>query len=329
MRTLDTPRRFNLGPFARPLAAAWLAAALGAGGAGASVRLEVAAPPELAAAAAEVRGYGEATFAPVLERTGLADAGAPIRILLFPESAPAARGTPHWVAGSADAAAGVVVLFPARVPDYPYRGLESLVQHEVAHVLVHRAARGQGVPRWFDEGLAMAAAGSGAELGERARVVLAVLTDARLPLARIDAAFAGGSAEVASAYALARDFYLELERRFGRGVGAALLSRVAAGEPFKAAFLGATGVRLSEVERDYWRRRTFWDRWVPIVTSSAALWGGITLLALAAFRRRRAIDERLRRQWEEERVGSLPPDAVSAELDEEPESAGEPAGPRN
>lgn len=305
-------RRAWVRPFAR---AVLLAATLGAGAAAAAVPLVVEAPAELAAAAAEIRSYGDATFAPVLERTGLAAAGDPIRILLFPESSRAARGTPPWIAGSTDGHAGLVVLFPARVPGYPDRGLEALVQHEVAHVLVARAARGHGVPRWFDEGLAMAAGRAG-DLGDRARLALAVLSDDRLPLARIDAAFAGGSSEVASAYALARDFFAELERRFGRGVGAQILAGVARGEPFKQAFRAATGQSLSEVEIAYWKRRTFWDRWFPIVTSSAALWGGITLLALAAFRRRRAIDAEIRRRWEQERVESGSPSAVSAELDE-------------
>ena len=46
-------------------------------------------------------------------------------------------------------------------PATPTGGSRSLVQHEVAHVLVARAARGHGVPRWFDEGLAMAAGRAG------------------------------------------------------------------------------------------------------------------------------------------------------------------------
>ena len=305
-------------PIAR---AVLLAAALGARPAGAAVQLLVEAPPELAAAAAEIRSYGATTFTPVLERTGLADAGEPIRILLFAESSRPARGTPPWISGSTDSRAGLVVLFPARVPGYPDRGLEALVQHVRHFVLVARAARGHAVPRWFDEGLAMAAGRAG-DLGDRARLALAVLSDDRLPLARIDAAFAGGSAEVASAYALARDFYAELESRFGHDVGARILAGLARGESFKQAFLAATGRSLSAVEIAYWKRRTFWDRWFPIVTSSAALWGGITLLALAAFRRRRAIDAELRRKWEAERLEGTAGAPATAELDEAADADG-------
>ena len=54
---------------------------------------------------------------------------------------------------------------------------------------------------------------------------------------------------------------------------------------------------------EYWGDGTFWDGWVPIFSSSALLWGGISLLAIGAFRRRRARDrERLARWGEEERA---------------------------
>lgn len=162
---------------------------------------------------------------------------------------------------------------PARTGRYPDGSLVALLQHEVAHVLIARAARGGEVPRWFDEGLAMAASRD-TQFGDRTRVALAVLTDSRLPLARIDATFAGGSSEVESAYALARDVVRELLERHGQDAGARILAGVARGLRFKEAFLEATGETLGTFETRYWDDRTFWDRWIPILTSSALLWGG-------------------------------------------------------
>jgi hypothetical protein len=50
-----------------------------------------------------------------------------------------------------------------------------------------------------------------------------------------------------------------------------------------------TGATLLEVSESFWARQTVWRRWLPVITSSAALWFGITLLALvAALKRRRA-----------------------------------------
>ena len=272
-------------------------------------RLVVEAPPELAPVAREIERRAPHAFDEAMRLTGLADPGAPIVVFLAPEGSAEARSTPPWIAGYAQEAAGVVVLLPARVGRYPDRGLEPLLRHEVCHILVARAAHSRPVPRWFDEGLALTA-GREADLGDRARVALAVLTADRLPLARLDRAFAGGESEVHAAYALAGDLVRELLRDHGADTGARILARVARGERFDEAFRAATGVALGEFEHDYWRRRTLWDRWVPVVSSSVVIWAGIAGIALAAFRRRRIRDAELRRRWEEEEAaggGEEPP----------------------
>ena len=261
--------------------------------------LIIEAPPELEPVARVVRGFDPERLRPALRLTGLEDPGAPINVFLAPEGSPAAGPVPPWITGYASGARGAVVLLPARVPSYPDRSLELLLQHEVAHVLVWRAATGQPVPRWFNEGVAMAA-GRGWDLEDRSRVALAVLRRGRVSLDRIDAAFAGGERSVQAAYALSEDLVQDLLRRHGGGVTAEILRHVAAGAPFELAFERATGETLAAAEDSYWRRRTFWSRWVPLVSSSAFLWILISLLAVVAFQRRRARDARLRRVWEEE-----------------------------
>jgi hypothetical protein len=270
--------------------------------------LRVEAPPELAATARELRQLGPEALAPAVRLTGARAPFAPIHVVLAPESSQLARWQPSWISGYADGARGVVVLLPERRDRYPDRGLVPLLRHEVTHVLVARAAGGGEVPRWFNEGLALAA-GREWELGDRARVALAVLTGDRLPLARLDLAFSGSESDGQAAYALAGDLVRELLIEHGADSGAAILARVAAGERFADAFRSATGVDLAGFESDYWRRRTLWDRWVPLISSSVVLWGGIALLAIAAFRRRATRDaERLRAWGEEEAQRAAPPD---------------------
>jgi hypothetical protein len=173
-------------------------------------------------------------------------------------------------------------------------------------VLIDRAAGGRPVPRWFHEGLAMAAS-RGHDLEDRSRVALAVLLAGRVTFPDLDRAFYGGRSQVQSAYALSGDFVDDLLSRHGNEAGAAVLAEVSRGTRFEDAFASATGQSLDAVAASYWQRRTLWNRWVPAVTSSAALWIAITLLALLAFRRRRARDARLRRQWEEEDAAPRPP----------------------
>ena len=270
-------------------------------------RVLVEAPPALAATAREIERLAPEAIAAAAALVG-GDTSAllaelsPITVVLVPEGSAAARATAPWIAGYARAGRGPgqIVLFPARVDRYPDFNLEGLLRHELTHLFVDRAAGGGEVPRWFNEGLAMAV-GRESGLGDRARVALAVIDDASLPIARLDAAFSGGEAQVHSAYALAGDLVRNLLARHGRDSGARILAGVARGERFRDAFFAVTGERLTDFETRYWEHRTFVDRWIPVISSSVLLWGGISLLALAAIRRRRARDaERLARWGEEE-----------------------------
>ena len=262
-----------------------------------ALELHLSSPEELAPLAREIENLDPGALASALRLTGLADPGGTIEVVLATEGSVPANAVPPWVSGYALGGEGVVVLLPARLDRYPDRGLVPLLRHEVTHVLIARAAGGGAVPRWFDEGLALTA-GREWELGDRARVALAVLSDGSLPLAAIDRAFAGGESEMHAAYALAGDLVRELLARHGADAAAAILRRVKGGARFDEAFAAVAGTTLATFERDYWRRRTLWDRWLPVVSSSVVLWGLLALLAIAAFRRRAARDAERLRRWE-------------------------------
>jgi hypothetical protein len=230
---------------------------------------------------------------------GLTDPGPPIQVFLGPEGSDLAAGVPPWVSGYAYGAEGVIVLLPARTPSYPDSSLEELLRHEVAHVLVARAAGGRPLPRWFHEGVAMIA-GSSWGLDDRSRLTVTMIGGSEVSLADVERQFSGGRGSTVNAYAIAGAFVNELLRREGDDSVARILAGVGRGLPFDEAFRDATGSTLAEVEQSFWRRQSFWYRWVPILTSSVTLWMLITLLAIWAMGKRRARDAALRRSWEEE-----------------------------
>jgi len=260
-------------------------------------RLLIEAPAELAGRADELARLPPARLESAMRLVGLDEPGSPIHVLLAAEGSPAARAAPSWVAGYALGARGLVVLFPARTPSYPDGSLEELLGHEVAHVLIDRAAGGADLPRWFHEGLATVAGGSWG-LADRSRLVR--LDRERGGLASLDRRFAGGPAEVERAYAFSGAFVRSLLQRHGQGAPAAVLAEAARGLPFEAAFARATGEPLAAAEAAFWRRHDLLNRWLPLLTSSLTLWLAIAALALWAARRRRARAAALLRQWEEE-----------------------------
>lgn len=278
--------------------------------------LAIEAPPELRRYLARLDHVDRQRLAGAMALAGLAEPGPPIRVILAPEGSPMARRVPPWVSGYALGEVGTVVLFPTRVGAYPYDSLEELLQHEVAHVMVARAARGSEVPRWLHEGIAMTAGGAWG-LGDSGRFGLSVARQGEVPLARLPEYFSRGGAATARAYAVSGGFVRFLLRRHGQQVTGEILAGVADGLPFEEAFRRAAGESLFDAEEAFWRRQTFWHRWLPLLTSSTVLWIAVTLLALWAIRRRRRRDAEVAARWERE--DALAAAAVAAAEAEEPE----------
>lgn len=260
--------------------------------------LVVEAPPSLAGAARAVSQAPPEFFLPAMGLAGMRDGGGPIRVVLAEESSPLAREVPAWVSGYALGAEGKVVLFPARSHAYPYDGLEELLRHEVAHVLFDRAAAGRPVPRWFAEGLAMAASRE-VTIEDRLRAATVSLVGRTSSLAEVDRLFDGDDADVRRAYALSLSFTRHLLEEGGASLPWRVFRDLREGRSFSASLEEALGSPLPFVEHRFWRRQRSWDRWVVVLSSTAVLWAGITVLALWAARKRRLRDARTRAAWEE------------------------------
>ena len=283
-------------------------------------RLVVEAPPALAAYAREVERLDPKAFLPAMELTGLWEPGD-VRVLVVPEGSPDARRAPSWAVAYAVPPAGTVVLIPTRTPSWPDDGLPDVIRHEVAHVLTFRAAGGRRVPRWFDEGLAMAA-GRERALEDDAREALAVLTGPRLRFAQVDGLFQGGRADASRAYSLSAAFFGDLLARHGPAFPQRVLRRVAGGEPFEEAFRNATGVDFREESGAFWTSRRSLERWLPLLTSTAVVWLAIVLLSAWAVRTVKARRAARLAEWEAEERGALQHEPLEAGLPEDGDDVG-------
>lgn len=261
--------------------------------------LRFEAPETLTPQVERLERIDRARLLSVMTLLGLEDPGPPIRVVLATEGTPAARRAPSWAVAYAVGGAGLVVLIPSRVPGYPDHSIESVLLHEVAHVLITRAAGHRPVPRWFNEGLAIYAAREW-RFGDRARVAVATVRRRGVALAEIERRFQAGAHSAASAYALSTAFVRFLIDRHGFFVAARIFDDLAAGHPFPQAFRRATGATVAMEEELFWRHLDLWNKWIPFLTSSATLWMVITGLALWAFRRRRERDAEQVALWEEE-----------------------------
>jgi hypothetical protein len=279
----------------RPDPAVDAAPRAGAPPAAGPLRLEFEAPPSLAPQVARLAGGDASRFAALMRLVGLEDPGPPVRVHLVPEDSRLAQAMPDWVAGFAHG--GQVVIFPQRTPSYPHESLSQVLEHEVGHVLIDRAAGGARVPRWFHEGVAMTAERSWS-LGDRAQYVSDVAFGGAVPVRRLDALFEAGPGGAARAYRLSDAFVRDLLEQHGPDLPARLLRRIRAGAPFDRAFQQVTATTVDSASEAFWDRRWMWATWLPWITSPSVLYSVMTLMALAGAwrvyvrrRRRRRLDE--------------------------------------
>ena len=283
--------------------------------------LRVRAPATLAAAATRLELTPTAPLETAMTLAGLREPGPPIDVILSPEDSTLARATAPWISGFADAGQSRVVLFPARVGVFPAQSIETLLQHEVAHVLFSRAAGGHPVPRWFNEGLALAAERP-IGLSDPPRLAWTLVRHGKLSLFALEQLFGDGRAANQRAYAVAGALVQDLLRIHGDDSAARVLALIGEGREFEDAFSAATGEPLAAAVDRFWRRQHLWRRWVPFLTGPAFLWSVITLLALfaiAAHRRRRAAQ---RRAWDEEEEAEIARVARARLWESDPDASG-------
>ncbi len=264
-----------------------------------TLRLDVDAPEEFDGVAERIRNYDPTPLLGTVWLSALQGVTAPIRVRLAPEAVARRDGVPDWVVGYAASAHDLIVLFPTRTPSYPDDSLESVLRHEIAHVLIGRAARGRPLPRWFSEGLAITVERPWG-LTDRTRLIWTRVIDGRMSLATLDRRFGQGRVAAERAYAISGALVRRLIQEHGAEVPGQILSLVAVDRSFDAALRLTIGRSIRSLELEFMMSQSVVERWLPVVTSGYTLWSAVTLLALVAIWTHRRKRQARRRQWEEE-----------------------------
>lgn len=261
--------------------------------------LVINAAPELAASRARLDSYDLRPLSEIVRLVGLDAPGPPIQVVLAGEDSTVAREVSPWTAGFAIGQQSLIVLFPDRSPAYPHDTLEDVLRHEVAHVLISRAAGGRPVPRWFHEGLAVAVERPWG-FKDRSRLAAELLFGPRLTLREIDGLFSGNQSTQSRAYSLSAAVVRDLMNAHGTTAPAAILRRVADGGTFDEAVARVAVRTVRLVETEFWNRQRTWTLWIPLLTSGSMLWMGVMGLAAFAARRRRQHSVEIRQRWTSE-----------------------------
>lgn len=227
--------------------------------------------------------------------------GQPIRIVLAPNDRifRAATGgrAPEWGAGVAAPDEGLIVLRAYGGTGGAYSELRSILRHELAHIALYRFLPDARVPRWFNEGYAMWAAG---ELDNDGTWMLrlAFATGKAPPLDSLELSWPAVAVDARIAYLLAASVVQYLVAESGTRGLEDFMRRWRASGDFDAALASTYGLSVDQLEI-HWRRHVRRRYgWLAVITQSALVVTfvsiGVVALYLVRRRRDRAKLDRLR-----------------------------------
>jgi hypothetical protein len=201
--------------------------------------------------------------------------------------APVGAPPPDYASGVAYSRWGVILLTMSAPQTWEPPELDVVLVHELSHVALYRAVRGNSVPRWFNEGVAIHQ--SEVRLLPRMESLLrAAAQRSMLRLSELDKHFPDHPHQVNIAYAQSADVVGFLrrsnndERRFHR-----LIQSLHDGATFDTALAAGYGWTRVGLER-HWREslRTRY-RIVPALFAGSTIWVLAAILVVVAYRKRR------------------------------------------
>jgi hypothetical protein len=203
-------------------------------------------------------------------------------------------GMPRWVAGVAHPPTGAITI-ARHGPDGAPTDLETLLKHEMAHVVLHRAIHGAEVPRWFHEGIAEAFQGDVSLL--RAQTLASAVFGGGVPdLDGLETQFEGDDGpRVSAAYAAARDLVTFLRLYDGNGSNLRqVLTELKLGRSFESAFVRAYGHSLEDLAATWREGLPARFIWYPMLAGGGLPVALVLPLVVLAWVRRRKV---LRAGW--------------------------------
>ncbi len=204
---------------------------------------------------------------------------------------------PEWAVGLAYPAQNLIILKAPAAALYGTADPFRTFRHELAHLTLHQALSGVLVPKWLSEGLAMYEA---REWTLRTTAVISALTlkKAFIPLAALTHEFPVAFGEAEAAYAESFSMVAYLLNRYGRESFHEFIRQVQAGRTISQSTQAAFGLSFYDLEQRWHRYLRVRYTWIPVVTSSAALWFLASLLFLFVYARKQRAARRKVAEWE-------------------------------
>jgi hypothetical protein len=212
---------------------------------------------------------------------------------------------PDWGAGAASLQSATIAI---KSPKYIRVGksFRELIGHEMTHIMLHRAAGGQWLPRWIHEGLSMRISGEWS-MGQDILVARAVWTGRLINLYRLEGLSEFNGAEANLAYTESYLAASELIKKTDRYLLADLLALYRGNRDFYQSFKIVIGDDYLNWTANWYERMSMRYHFFLFLLDADLLWVMIPLLfiLLVIYKKRQSL--KIKRRWKkEDRIN--PPD---------------------
>lgn len=180
----------------------------------------------------------------------------------------------EWAVGVTFVGRGKVVL---RAHGSALFSLYETFDHELSHVLLHRAVGEASIPRWFSEGVAIWQAGESV-VDRMASAQRAAMTSNLVPLASLDGRFPLRGMAVGLAYAQSALFVRWLGTEYGARTVPGLVRGLRTTGDFETAFRAVTGTTMANAEAEWREDFENATSWVALLSDQNLSWGLLSLL---------------------------------------------------
>lgn len=239
----------------------------------------------------------------------------------FVELQPTSRPAPEWAGALTYPGLGLVLIMTPGATEASGSRYWSLLRHEMAHLVLGEAesANHTRLPRWFQEGLATYVAGE-MTLPRLFHLGWAQVSGTAPTFAELEFSFPEQPALAEAAYARSYLFIRFLTKEYGDDSIAQLLESSLELGGIRAGARATFGLSLAQIMQEFDRYAKFRATWLPAISSTASLWGFITLLFLFSTYRKKVATSRKLQQWdEEEMVWETGPEIDMGSETEDPE----------
>lgn len=220
---------------------------------------------------------------------------------------PTARPAPEWAGALTYPSLRMVLIMSPGAMQSGGDRYWALVQHEMAHLLLGDAESRNDttLPRWLQEGIATYVSGE-MSLSRLLQLGWAQATGSTPDFKDLEFSFPSQPSRAGAAYARCYLFIKYLTLRFGEDAVARLLQETFSKGGISRGTRAAFDVSLPALLAGFDQYARVKATWIPVITSTATVWGLITLLFLITWFRKKIQGLRTIRQWErEEELESL------------------------